>query len=82
MVRLKGGKYYTCVFGHSVALVYLQNNICELYINRKYIGLCPFHYVRRKIYVLEKKSKTKRIEYKGTNLWEEAVKGTLINVTV
>lgn len=82
MVRLKGGKYYSYVYGHTILLVYLQNNVCELYINRTYAGLCPFSYVKQQVNRLEKKSKTKRVEYEGLNIWKEAEKGTLINIVV
>ncbi|MFZ4453326.1 hypothetical protein [Salibacterium aidingense] len=82
MVRRQGGRYYTHVFGHSIILVYLRNNVCELYIDRKFVGLCPFDYVKSRITRLEKKGAKRNIEYNGTNLWQEAKKGTIINVSI
>ncbi|MDQ0300766.1 hypothetical protein J2S78_003234 [Salibacterium salarium] len=38
--------------------------------------------MKQQVNRLEKKSKTKRVEYEGLNIWKEAEKGTLINIVV
>lgn len=82
MVRLRGGNYYTFLHGHTIKLVYLKNNVCELHIDEKYLGLCSFQYIKRQINNLEERRKRKKIVYKGTNLWEEAKSGTVVNIII
>ncbi|WP_158734948.1 hypothetical protein [Alteribacillus sp. YIM 98480] len=82
MVRLRGGNYYTFLYGHTIKLVYLKNNVCELHINEKYLGLCSFQYIKRRINNIEKRVKKRKIIYQGANLWEEAKTGTMVNIII
>ncbi|SDI50740.1 hypothetical protein [Alteribacillus bidgolensis] len=82
MVRLQGGIYYSVLHGHTIKLVYLKNNVCELHIDEKYLGLCSFQYIKRQINNIEKRTNKRKIIYQGTNLWEEAKSGTVVNITI
>ncbi|MFB5663845.1 hypothetical protein [Alteribacillus sp. HJP-4] len=82
MIRMQGGIYYTWLYGHSLKLVYLGGNKCELHINGDFTGICSFDYTRKKIYEMERYSRRKRLNYPGHNIFESAKKGTMINIII
>ncbi|SDH40957.1 hypothetical protein SAMN05192534_10576 [Alteribacillus persepolensis] len=83
MVRLLGGIYYAFLYGHTIKLVYLNNNVCEMYIDDIYQGLCSFQNVKQKIRKMKRQVNQHRyITYRGNNLFQEAEKGTIVHIMV
>lgn len=53
MLILQNGEYVSRVNHHSVKLIYRGNNECDLYIDDRFQGVCPFDYIKRKINKIE-----------------------------
>ncbi|WP_240373985.1 hypothetical protein [Bacillus piscicola] len=81
MIRLQGGIYYTSLYGREIKLVYLHSDVCKLYINEKYVGLCNFGYIREKVKLLQKRNQKGELIYPGSNVWTAAKKGAFISVS-